>query len=84
MEIMPQSQNGNSSFHIIGVDGYMQQFTSTFYKIGEWFLGCLLILYFLFPIFRYFVSPNKRTFFGGSILFSILAYWAFFVFATRW
>ena len=47
----------------------MQQFTSTFYKIGEWFLGCLLILYFLFPIFRYFVSPNKRTFFGGSILF---------------
>ena len=56
-------------FSIIGVDGYMQQFTSTFYKIGEWFLGCLLILYFLFPIFRYFVSPNKRTFFGGSILF---------------
>jgi len=33
-------------FSIIGVDGYMQQFTSTFYKIGEWFLGCLLILYF--------------------------------------
>ena len=56
-------------FSIIGVDGYMQQFTSTFYKIGEWFLGCLLILYFLFPIFRYFVSPNKRTLFGGSILF---------------
>ena len=37
-------------FSIIGVDGYMQQFTSTFYKIGEWFLGCLLILYFLFVI----------------------------------
>lgn len=55
-------------FSIIGVDGYMQQFTSTFYKIGEWFLGCLLILYFLFPIFRYFVSPNKRTFFPRLLI----------------
>ena len=45
-------------FSIIGVDGYIQQFTSTFYKIGEWFLGCLLILYFLFPIFRHFVFPK--------------------------
>ena len=62
-------------FSIIGVDGYMQQFTSTFYKIGEWFLGCLLILYFLFPIFRYFVSPNRRTFFWGAILFSFWLIW---------
>lgn len=62
-------------FSIIGVDGYMQQFTSTFYKIGEWFLGCLLILYFLFPIFRCFVSPNRRTFFGGSILFVFWLIW---------
>lgn len=56
-------------FSIIGVDGYIQQFTSTFYKIGEWFLGCLLILYFLFPIFRHFVFPNRKTFFWGAILF---------------
>ena len=62
-------------FSIIGVDGYMQQFTSTFYKIGEWFLGCLLILYFLFPIFRHFVSPNRTTFFWGSILFLSWLLW---------
>lgn len=36
-------------FSLLGLDGYLSQFTPTFYKIGEWFLGCLLLLYALFP-----------------------------------
>lgn len=36
-------------FSLLGLDGYLAQFTPTFYKIGEWFLGCLLLLYLLFP-----------------------------------
>lgn len=56
-------------FSVLGIDGYMQQFTSTFYKIGEWFLGCLLVLYFLFPLFRRFVLPNMKTILFGTVLF---------------
>lgn len=53
----------------------MQQFTPTFYKIGEWFLGCLLILYLLFPVFRHFVSPNRKTFILGSVLLLFWLIW---------
>ena len=35
---------------IVGVDGYFQSFTPTFYKIGEWYLGCILFLYAVFPV----------------------------------
>lgn len=35
---------------LIGVDGYFQSVTPTFYKIGEWYLGCILFLYLLFPL----------------------------------
>lgn len=62
-------------YSIIGIDGYMAQFTSTFYKIGEWFLGCLLLLYALFPVFRHFVFPDPKTFFFGSILFLFWLVW---------
>ena len=36
-------------FSLLGLDGYLSQFTVTFYKIGEWFLGVLLLCYLLFP-----------------------------------
>ena len=37
-------------FSVLGLDGYAQSFTATYYKIGEWFLGCLILLYLLFPL----------------------------------
>lgn len=38
---------------IAGLDGYLLQlgYLSTgFYKLGEWFLGCILMLYIIFPL----------------------------------
>ena len=32
-------------FSLLGLDGYLTPVTVTFYKIGEWFLGVILILY---------------------------------------
>lgn len=40
---------------LAGVDGYFQSFTPTFYKVGEWYLGCILFLYALFPLVWKFV-----------------------------
>lgn len=42
-------------FSILGMDGYMQSLgipISTFYILGEWFLGCIVFLYFIFPLLR--------------------------------
>lgn len=35
---------------LAGLDGYLQPWTSTFYKIGEWYLGVQILLYCLFPL----------------------------------
>lgn len=35
-------------FSVLGLDGYLAPVTVTFYKIGEWFLGVILILYLVF------------------------------------
>lgn len=37
---------------IVGMDGYLNWFAASFYILGEWFLGCIIILYCLFPLIR--------------------------------
>jgi len=37
-------------FSLVGLDGYLAPLTPTFYKIGEWFLGVILLLYLVFPL----------------------------------
>lgn len=39
-------------FTLIGEDGYIGTVISTFYLIGEWFLGFIIIIYVIFPILR--------------------------------
>lgn len=40
----------NLVFTLIGMDGYLYGVVPTFYKIGEWFVGCILLLYLVFPV----------------------------------
>lgn len=46
--------NWHFIFTIAGVDGYLKEFgISTFsLGVGEWFLGCLIIMYVCFPLLR--------------------------------
>ena len=42
-------------YSVVGVDGYLTSrgmLAFDFYKIGEWFLGCILLLYEMFPRLR--------------------------------
>lgn len=40
-------------FTVVGLDGYLYEYGfPTFYLIGEWFLGCIILMYVLFPIIR--------------------------------
>ena len=40
----------NLVFTILGMDGYLLYRFPNFYRMGEWFLGCILLLYLMFPI----------------------------------
>lgn len=37
---------------VIGMDGYTSWYGQNFYILGEWFLGCIILLYILFPILK--------------------------------
>ena len=43
---------------VFGMDGYANWYGANFYLLGEWFLGCLLLLYLLFPILKWGVEKH--------------------------
>ena len=44
----------NIFFSILGIDGYLANAgVPTFYILGEWFLGFILIIYIIFPLLRF-------------------------------
>lgn len=49
-------------FSVLGLDGYLAPVTPTFYKIGEWFLGVILLLYLVFPLLLWCMeTPWRRA-----------------------
>lgn len=58
--------SSKSPFHmiwtLIGMDGYLNDVVPTFYRIGEWFLGCIILLYLLFPLLRKMLLKFPRLF----------------------
>lgn len=61
---------------IIGFDQYFAHLTVTFGIIGEWFLGCIILIYLLFPIVRYGVI--KRPVAISIIAIGLYFYFVFF------
>lgn len=53
----------NLIFTLFGLDGYLSQRFSTYYQIGEWFLGAMIICYILYPFVLYLYKQNKSIFF---------------------
>ena len=56
----------------LGMDGYLGWYGENYYLLGEWFLGCLIFLYLLFPLLRKGVKDYPK----------ITAAVAFFVYVT--
>lgn len=42
----------NFLWTILGMDGYLAGAVPVFYIIGEWFLGCIILIYLVFPLLR--------------------------------
>lgn len=55
-----------------GMDGYFNMHgvarAAAFYKVGEWFLGCILLIYLVFPLIHYCLLKRPVLTFIVSIL----------------
>ncbi len=62
---------------VLGLDGYLGNITSKFsdfYILGEWFLGCIIAIYCLFPLLRKLaIKYNLRFFIISTIVYVIIA-----------
>lgn len=54
--INPLVPRRNIILSILGMDGYLSQVVPTFYILGEWFLGCIILIYIIFPLLRYCIK----------------------------
>lgn len=64
---------------IIGFDQYFAHLTTTFGIIGEWFLGCIILMYLVFPVIRWLVIHRPKV----LVLLSFAAYFVF-IFYNPW
>ena len=64
--LSPDSHQGVKPWSIIytilGLDGYLLELGPNFYKVGEWFFGCLLLIYLVFPFLRKGMEKYPRSF----------------------
>jgi len=44
---------------IIGIDGYLSYKIKSYYLVGEWFLGAIIVIYILYPIILFIVNKNN-------------------------
>lgn len=64
-------------YTLLGMDGFLSYRTSTFYLIGEWFLGLIVICYIFFPLYNVCVKKIPWTFLTGvgiTFLYNITVY----------
>lgn len=54
----PSIPKASFLYTILGFDSYMSNVQPTFYIVGEWFLGCIILIYLVFPLLRWGV--NKK------------------------
>ena len=67
-------------FSILGMDGYLANFgivSFCFYKLGEWFLGCIIIIYLIFPLLHLGIEKHPcLTFSLSCILYALFIHGA--------
>ncbi|MCR5503509.1 MAG: acyltransferase [Lachnospiraceae bacterium] len=73
-------------FTLLGMDAYLSNFGIPTYSlgIGEWFLGCLVIMYLIYPLLRRLLKRNRILFAGILLVYyiGILSVYGRFSFAA--
>lgn len=64
--------SNTSILTFLGMDGYLLYKISNPYILGEWFLGCIIILYIIFPILKKLIEKSPNIFILGNILINFI------------
>lgn len=59
-------------FTLLGMDGYLSRNTTTYYIMGEWFTGAIVMLYLLFPLLLWFFRKNSYITMGATAVLYVL------------
>ena len=74
--LSPESLDGTPPWTILltilGLDGYVYSICPNFYKVGEWFFGCLLLIYLFYPLLRTAMEKHPKIFLPIVLLIWIL------------
>ena len=63
VQVQEEGENTNS-FTVTGsLSMKSEKETNLSLTIGEWFLGCLILLYLIFPLLRFFMIKSEKFFF---------------------
>ncbi|MDD6304825.1 acyltransferase family protein [Thermoguttaceae bacterium LCP21S3_D4] len=57
---------------LFGLDGYVALRYPTYYNIGEWFLGALVLVYILYPLILKIYNKNRLVTIGGLCVLFLL------------
>lgn len=60
---------------VIGLDGWVVNWVPTFYMVGEWFLGSIIMLYLAFPAVRFLWRKNKNVLMAICGLAALGLFW---------
>lgn len=60
-------------YTLFGFDGYFCAYVPTFYILGEWFLGCIILIYAIFPLLRWGVRKQPQI----TIIFIVGIYFLY-------
>ncbi|MDI9241631.1 acyltransferase family protein [Fusibacillus kribbianus] len=53
---------------LLGMDGYLSGILPSYYLIGEWFLGCIILIYLMFPLLRKLALSHPYLLCIGALL----------------
>lgn len=67
----------NIIYTILGFDGYLTGVVPNFYILGEWFLGCIVLIYVVFPLLRWGVQKHPI---GCAIITLLLYVWSVWIY----
>ncbi|MCD2492135.1 acyltransferase [Lacrimispora sp. NSJ-141] len=56
---------------ILGLDGYLFGVVPSYYILGEWFLGCIILMYLIFPLLRKLLLSHPWILCIGAVLIYI-------------
>ena len=59
-------------YTILGVDGLLSYKFTTFNIVGEWYLGCIIILYLIYPFIKKLIDKFPKITFIGLLALYIL------------